>query len=70
MDGIAIASAAYVKGQRRFWIEGMQKAGEPQRQLSSQEGCLEVMTGAVLPHEWTAWFRWKRFLFRKDMPPY
>ncbi len=50
MDGIAIASAAYVKGQRRFWIEGMQKAGEPQRQLSSQEGCLEVMTGAVLPH--------------------
>lgn len=49
MDGIAIAYEAYARGLRRFAIEGMQKAGEPQRQLVSELGCLEVMTGAVLP---------------------
>jgi molybdopterin molybdotransferase len=49
MDGIAIASSAYASGLRRFAIEGMQTAGEPSRTLISNTGCLEVMTGAVLP---------------------
>lgn len=49
MDGIAFAHAAWQQGVRRFAIEGMQKAGEKPRALASATGCLEVMTGAVLP---------------------
>ncbi|HLP43469.1 MAG TPA: molybdopterin molybdenumtransferase MoeA, partial [Fibrobacteria bacterium] len=49
LDGIAIAHAAWEKGVRAFPIEGRQKAGEPPKRLKAEGGCLEVMTGAVLP---------------------
>jgi molybdopterin molybdotransferase len=49
MDGIAFAFAAWEKGLRRFHVEGMQKAGEPAKRLKRADGCLEAMTGAVLP---------------------
>ncbi|MCO6475823.1 MAG: molybdopterin molybdotransferase MoeA [Phaeodactylibacter sp.] len=49
MDGIAIRYNAYANGQRKFTIEGMQAAGSPQRRLNDLDGCLEVMTGAILP---------------------
>ena len=49
MDGIAFSFSAWDKGLRRFPVEGIQKAGEPARKLKSQESCLEVMTGSVLP---------------------
>ncbi len=49
MDGIAIRYNAYANGQRKFPVEGMQPAGAPQRKLLNPEGCLEVMTGAILP---------------------
>lgn len=49
MDGVAFAYVAWQKGLRRFAIQGMQKAGEPAKKLKSEEGCLEVMTGAVMP---------------------
>lgn len=49
MDGIALRHAAWRAGQRSFMIEGMQRAGEPRRRLRTDHGCLEVMTGAVLP---------------------
>ncbi|MCO6488387.1 MAG: molybdopterin molybdotransferase MoeA [Phaeodactylibacter sp.] len=49
MDGIAIRFNAYANGQRKFPIEGMQPAGSPQRTLHNPDGCLEVMTGAILP---------------------
>ena len=49
MDGIAFSFAAWQKGVRRFALEGMQKAGEPPRRLKAESGCLETMTGAVLP---------------------
>lgn len=52
MDGIAInylESKEYLK-TNPFNIEGIQGAGEPQKTLSDPKaGCLEVMTGAVLP---------------------
>ena len=48
MDGIAIASADWARGQRRFRIAGTQAAGQRPLVLPSGE-CLEVMTGAVLP---------------------
>jgi molybdenum cofactor synthesis domain len=49
MDGIAIRFTEYEKGRREFPIKGVQPAGEPARTLADAEGCLEVMTGAMLP---------------------
>lgn len=49
MDGIAFSFAAWESGLRRFALEGVQKAGERPRRLKADTGCLEVMTGAVLP---------------------
>ncbi|MDH5602449.1 MAG: molybdopterin molybdotransferase MoeA, partial [Cyclobacteriaceae bacterium] len=49
MDGIAINSSAFSSGLRSFIVEGTQFAGSPRLQLSSEEHCLEVMTGAMLP---------------------
>jgi molybdopterin molybdotransferase len=52
MDGIAIDSAAFHKGQRRFKIqEGVQAAGSPQLTLQSPDYCLEAMTGAIRPKD-------------------
>lgn len=49
MDGIAISSAAFENGQRLFAVEQMQAAGAPQTRLQQENGCIEIMTGAVLP---------------------
>lgn len=49
MDGIAIASAAFVAGRRDFRIAGTQAAGAQRMILASTDACFEVMTGAVLP---------------------
>ena len=49
MDGIAVNSAAWNKGVRDFPIEGLQKAGISALSLKKAEGCIEIMTGAVLP---------------------
>jgi molybdopterin molybdotransferase len=49
MDGIAITSAAWSGGRRSFRMQGTQAAGDPQIRLAAAEGCIEVMTGAVLP---------------------
>lgn len=44
MDGIAIQ---FKEGVVEFAIEGIQAAGQPQQKLNN--GCIEIMTGAVLP---------------------
>lgn len=49
MDGIAVSSAALQAGAHEFPIVGLQRAGEPMRELAQRDGALEVMTGAVLP---------------------
>jgi molybdopterin molybdotransferase len=49
MDGIAIDSSAWRDGQRNFSVLEVQAAGDPQRRLAEVQGCIEVMTGAVLP---------------------
>jgi molybdopterin molybdotransferase len=49
MDGIAIRHASFDAGNRQFKIQGRQHAGEPQQLLQDDEGCIEIMTGAVLP---------------------
>ena len=47
MDGIAFASGAAIR--RRFRLAGTQAAGAPALSLESEDDCIEVMTGAVLP---------------------
>jgi molybdopterin molybdotransferase len=49
MDGVALASGAVAAGRRRFRLQATQGAGEPPTALTSDENCVEVMTGAVLP---------------------
>jgi len=49
MDGIALVSNTFNKGQRAFKIEGVQAAGSKQLSLNNSENCMEAMTGAVLP---------------------
>ncbi len=49
MDGIAFASAALAQGRRRFRICGTQPAGAPAIALTQSDGCIEVMTGAIVP---------------------
>ncbi len=49
MDGIALRSADFAAGQRVFRLLGTQAAGQPPLKLEEAGGCIEVMTGAVLP---------------------
>lgn len=50
MDGIAFSTRAYAAGRRRFVVRGTQAAGAAPIALADSESCIEVMTGAVLPH--------------------
>ena len=49
MDGIAIRYSSFESGNRQFRIQSRQHAGEPQHTLDDDAGCIEIMTGAVLP---------------------
>src|ERR1035437_10325347 len=48
MDGVALASSAAAGGRRRFRIQATQAAGVAPTALTSDEHCVEIMTGAVL----------------------
>ena len=49
MDGIAIDHASWESGCREFLIRGEAPAGKPRQTLNDKEGCIEVMTGSVMP---------------------
>ena len=49
MDGIAIDFDAFEDGTRSFAIQSRQHAGEPVQTLADASGCIEIMTGAVMP---------------------
>ncbi len=49
MDGIAIQFDALANGQTTYPILAIQRAGEPLQPLPDPTGCVEVMTGAILP---------------------
>jgi molybdopterin molybdotransferase len=49
MDGIALLSKKFQDGVRSFEIKGILAAGKPRTALADPSGCIEVMTGAVLP---------------------
>lgn len=49
MDGIGIRYADFSSGTLSFSVAGIQRAGQPQQNLTEAGTCLEVMTGAMLP---------------------
>lgn len=49
MDGIAIQYNTFRNGIRNFPISSIAAAGAEQQILSNLSGCIEVMTGAVMP---------------------
>jgi molybdopterin molybdotransferase len=49
MDGIAIRYDAFASGTRSFTVEGTQHAGDTVLPVSGDTGCVEIMTGSVLP---------------------
>lgn len=49
MDGIAINFHEFESGKREFEILGVQTAGDALIKLYNNSGCVEVMTGAILP---------------------
>jgi molybdopterin molybdotransferase len=49
MDGVALSFDAWQRGCREFRVEGVQAAGQPALRRREPVGCIEVMTGAVLP---------------------
>jgi molybdopterin molybdotransferase len=51
MDGIAVNSRALGRGVRRYLIQATQAAGTPPLTLEHGDGAIEVMTGAILPHQ-------------------
>ena len=50
-DGIAINYSAFEAGRREFEIKGVIAAGTAVTQLSNQDSCMEIMTGAVVPYD-------------------
>jgi molybdopterin molybdotransferase len=49
MDGIALRSTALEAGLRRFRVVGVQGAGAAAIAVGSDDHCVEIMTGAMLP---------------------
>jgi molybdopterin molybdotransferase len=49
MDGIAIDSSFLQQPSRRLHVQATQAAGDPPLTLAPRSGCIEVMTGAVIP---------------------
>jgi molybdopterin molybdotransferase len=49
MDGIAISYTAFEKGIATFRIAGTQAAGDTPIDISNEDECIEIMTGAALP---------------------
>lgn len=48
MDGIAINYDVFEDGQRKFKVEGIFGAGDPQGIMNEHDACVEIMTGASL----------------------
>jgi len=51
MDGVAIKSAAFQAGVRRFTVQATQGAGAAPLRLKDGDYAIEVMTGAKIPQE-------------------
>ncbi len=49
MDGVAIRYDAFAGGLRSFRIKAVQAAGDAPMDITQQDDCIEIMTGAALP---------------------
>lgn len=67
MDGIAISYQAIASGLRSFHIAGTQAAGEPPIEITQPDQCVEIMTGAVLPHSLDTIVRYEDLSIRAGM---
>jgi len=67
MDGISIDFSSFKKGQRSFYIEGIQAAGSEQISLQNSANCIEVMTGAVLPNNTSAVIRYEDVTIKENI---
>jgi molybdopterin molybdotransferase len=50
MDGIAIQYKSFGEGNRQFRVKGIQAAGGQPLHIDNPRECIEIMTGAALPH--------------------
>ncbi len=66
MDGYAFQIAAWEKGIREFYVEGIQAAGESPSTLKEENGCIEIMTGAVLPNDCSVVIQYEKSIRRED----
>jgi molybdopterin molybdotransferase len=49
MDGVAVSSEGAAANSGRLRFCGTQAAGDPPQHLADADGCIEIMTGAILP---------------------
>jgi len=66
MDGYAFQIAAWEKGTREFYVEGIQAAGEAPLTLKEENGCIEIMTGAVLPNDCSVVIQYEKSIRKED----
>lgn len=66
MDGIAIHFSSFEKGEKRFKIQGLAAAGEPQNILNNPLEAIEIMTGAMLPLGADTIIRYEDILIDKE----
>ena len=67
MDGYAFQIAAWEKGIREFYVEGIQAAGEAPLTLKDENGCIEIMTGAVLPNECSVVIQYEKSIRKENV---
>jgi molybdopterin molybdotransferase len=67
MDGYAFQIAAWEKGIREFYVEGIQAAGEAPLTLKDENGCIEIMTGAVLPNDCSVVIQYEKSIRKENV---
>jgi len=66
MDGYAIQFSSWEKGIREFYVEGIQAAGEAPQTLKEENGCIEIMTGAVLPNDCSVVIQYEKSIRKEN----
>ena len=66
MDGVALRYEALAAGQREFFVEATQFAGQPPLEAPDPTAAVEIMTGAVLPAGLDTVIRYEDLTFRTD----
>jgi molybdopterin molybdotransferase len=67
MDGYAFNLSAWEKGIREFCVEGIQAAGQAPSTLKNENGCIEIMTGAVLPNDCSVVIQYEKSLRNENV---